>query len=327
MREMTFTAAAREGLTEEMARDASIFVVGQGIGVRGGNFNTTVGLFDLYGPERLRDVGIVERGFTGLCTGAAMAGARPVVDYMFFDFALDALGELINQTAKIQYMSSGRLTMPIVLRGCIGAGGASATHHSGSYYNIFCNMAGFRVVVPTTPRDAKGLLKTAIRSDDPVIFMEHKSLLNTTGLVPDPEADECIPFGQARVARAGSAATVVGIAAMVPKALEAAETLAREGIAIEVIDPRTLAPLDIDTILASIHKTGRLLIADETYGPCGIGGEIAAQVAARGFDDLDAPIMRLNGPQTPIPYSPPLEAAVLPSTAQVAAAIRDLLAE
>jgi 2-oxoisovalerate dehydrogenase E1 component len=327
MRELTFTAAAREGLTEEMARDPSIFVVGQGIGVRGGNFNTTLGLFEQYGPERLRDVSIVERGFTALCTGAAMAGARPIVDYMFFDFALDALGELINQTAKIQYMSSGRLTMPIVLRGCIGAGGASATHHSGSYYNIFCNMAGFRVVVPTTPRDAKGLLKSAVRSDDPVVFMEHKSLLNSKGLVPDPDVDECIPFGQARVARAGSAATVVGIAAMVPKALEAAETLAREGVEIEVIDPRTLAPLDIDTILESVHKTGRLLIVDETYGPCGIGGEIAAQVAARGFDDLDAPIMRLNGPQTPIPYSPPLEASVLPATAQVETAIRELLAE
>src|SRR6185503_19358900 len=195
MREMTFTDAAREGLSEEMARDPRVFVVGEGIGARGGNFNTTTGLFDLYGPERLRDMPIAERGFTGLCTGAAMTGTRPVVDYMFFDFALDALGEIINQTAKIQYMSSGRLSMPIVLRGCIGAGGASATHHSGSYYNLFCNMAGLRVVVPTTPRDVKGLLKSAIRCDDPVVFMEHKSLLSRKGLVPDPEADELIPFG------------------------------------------------------------------------------------------------------------------------------------
>ena len=308
MRELTYTVAAREGLAEEMARDPTIFVVGQGVGARGGNFNTTVGLFDLYGPERLRDVTIAERGFPGICTGAAMTGTRPVVDYMFFDFALDALGELINQTAKIQYMSSGRLKMPIVLRGCIGAGGASATHHSGSYYNLFTNQAGFRVVAPTTPRDAKGLLKTAIRCDDPVIFMEHKSLLNLKGLVPDPEADECIPFGQARIARDGSAATVVAIAGMAPKVLAACDELAREGVEIEVIDPRTLAPLDIDTVLASVHKTGRLLVVDETYAPCGIGAEIAAQVMARGFDDLDAPVMRLNGPQTPIPYSPPLEA-------------------
>src|SRR6187549_2838473 len=195
MREITYTTAAREGLAEEMARDPSIFVVGEGIGARGGNFGTTAGLYELYGPMRLRDTPIAERGFVGLCTGAAMTGSRPIVDFMFVDFALDALGELINQTAKIQYMSSGRLKMPIVLRGCIGAGGASATHHSGSYYNIFTNMAGFRVVVPTTPRDAKGLLKTAIRSDDPVIFMEHKSLLNLKGPVPDEE--ELIPFGKA----------------------------------------------------------------------------------------------------------------------------------
>ena len=172
-RELTFTAAAREGLGEEMARDPSVFVVGEGIGARGGNFNTTTGLFEQYGPERLRDTPIAERGFIGLCTGAAMTGARPVVDFMFFDFMLDALGELINQTAKIQYMSSGRLKMPIVLRGCIGVGRSAATHHSGSYYPIFTNIPGFRVVVPTTPRDAKGLLKTAIRSDDPVLFMEH----------------------------------------------------------------------------------------------------------------------------------------------------------
>ena len=156
MRELTFTAAAREGLAEEMARDATVFVVGEGIGERGGNFNTTTGLYELYGPERLRDTPIVERGFVGMCTGAAMTGTRPVVDFMFFDFILDAMGEMINQTAKIQYMSSGRLKMPIVLRGCIGVGGASATHHSGNYYPIFAHLPGWRVVLPTTPRDAKG---------------------------------------------------------------------------------------------------------------------------------------------------------------------------
>src|SRR5579883_1001413 len=247
MRELTYTAAAREGLAEEMARDSSVFVVGEGIGVRGGNFNTTVGLFDLYGPERLRDTPITERGFTGLCTGAAMVGARPVVDYMFFDFALDALGELINQTAKIQYMSDGRLTMPIVLRGCIGVGNSAATHHSGNYYPIFVHLPGFRVVVPTTPYDVKGLLKTAIRSDDPVVFMEHRAVISLKGPVPDEEY--LIPFGQAKVVRAGQNVTVVGIAAMVHRALQAADELARAGISVEVIDPRTLAPPDIDTIL------------------------------------------------------------------------------
>src|SRR6266852_6396399 len=241
MRELTYTAAAREGLAEEMARDTPI----------------------------------AERGFTGLCTGAAMVGARPVVDYMFFDFALDALGELFNQTAKIQYMSDGRLKMPIVLRGCIGAGGG-ATHHSGSYYPFFVHQPGFRVVLPTTPRDVKGLLKSAIRCDDPVIFMEHRGLLNTKGPVPDEEY--LIPFGQAAIAREGTDVTIVGIAIMVNRALEAAAQLAKEGISVEVIDPRTIAPLDLDTILQSVHKTGRLLVADETYGPCGIGAEIAAQV-------------------------------------------------
>jgi 2-oxoisovalerate dehydrogenase E1 component len=325
MRELTFTEAAREGLSEEMERDPMVFVVGEGIGARGGNFNTTTGLFERFGPERLRDTPISERGFTGLCTGAAMVGARPVVDYMFFDFALDALGELFNQTAKIQYMSDGRLTMPIVLRGCIGVASSAATHHSGSYYPLFVHIPGFRVVVPTTPRDAKGLLKTAIRSDDPVCFMEHRSLLTTRGPVPDEE--ELIPFGQARVARAGSDLTVVGISFMVNQALAAADALAGEGISAEVIDPRTLAPLDIDTILESVHKTGRLLIVDQTFGPCGIGAEIAAQVMDRAFDDLDAPIRRLNGAHTPTPYSPPLEAAVVPNVETIAQAMRDLAAE
>ena len=325
MRELTFTEAAREGLTEEMARDPSVFVVGEGIGARGGNFNTTVGLFERHGAERLRDTPITERGFTGLCTGAAMTGARPVVDYMFFDFALDALGELLNQTSKIQYMSDGRLRMPIVLRGCVGVGHSAATHHSGSYYPIFTNIPGFRVAVPTTPADAKGLLKTAIRSDDPVVFMEHRSLLQTRGPVPDGE--HLVPFGRAAIARAGSDVTVVGITVMVQRALAAADVLAREGVSVEVIDPRTLAPLDLDTILESVHKTGRLLIADESYGPCGIGAEIAAQVADRGFDDLDAPIRRLNGLHTPIPYSPPLEKAVVPDVDAVVRAIRDLRAE
>src|SRR5579871_3127321 len=181
MRELTYTAAAREGLTEEMERDPSIFVMGEGIGARGGNWATTVGLFERFGPWRLRDTPIVERGFTGLCTGAALAGARPVVDFMFLDFLLDAMGEIINQTAKIQYMSGGRLKMPIVFRGAIGVGHSAATHHSGNYYPMLAHVPGLRVVAPATPRDAKGLLKTAIRSDDPVFFLEHKSVLSVKG--------------------------------------------------------------------------------------------------------------------------------------------------
>ena len=325
MPELTYTEAAREALSEEMARDETIFVFGQGIGERGGNFNTTTGLYDLYGPERLRDVPICERGFVGLCAGAAMTGTRPVIDFMFLDFILDSFGELVNQIAKMQYMSSGRLKMPIVLRGCIGVGGAAATHHSGSYYPIFTHLPGFRVVLPTTPYDAKGLFKTALQSNDPVLFLEHKSLLNTRGEVP--EDDYAIPFGQAAVRRQGEHLTVVALTTMVSIALDVAETLALEGISLEVIDPRTTAPLDIETILESVHRTGRLLIIDETFAPCGIGAEIAAQVVDRGFDDLDAPVRRLNGLHVPTPYSAPLEAAVAPKKEDVERAIRDLIAE
>jgi 2-oxoisovalerate dehydrogenase E1 component len=325
MREFTYVEAAREALAEEMARDERIFVVGQGIGPRGGNFKTTTGLFDLYGPERLRDTPICERGFVGLCAGAAMTGTRPVVDFMFLDFILDSFGELVNQIAKIQYMSSGRLKMPIVLRGCIGIGGAGATHHSGNYYSIFSHLPGFRVVLPSNPYDAKGLFKTALRSDNPVLFLEHKSLLNTRGEVP--EEDYAIPFGQASVCRRGEHLTVVALTAMVPLTLEVAKTLAAEGISVEVIDPRTTAPLDIDTVLTSVRRTGRLLIVDETFAPCGIGAEIAAQVVDRAFDVLDAPVRRVNGAHVPTPYSAPLEAAVAPKKEDIERAIRDLMAE
>ncbi len=325
MREITYTEAAREALAEQMAVDPTIFVVGEGVGARGGNFNTTLGLYDQYGPIRLRDTPIVERGFVGMCCGAAMTGSRPVVDFMFIDFILDSMGEMLNQIAKIQYMSSGRLKMPLILRGSVGIGGSAATHHSGSYFPIFVNIPGFRVVVPTTPYDAKGLFKTALTGDDPVLFLEHKLLLSKKG--PVPEGEYFIPFGQAHVAREGTQATVVAVGLMVHKTLEACEMLAAEGISIEVIDPRTLAPLDIDTILKSVHKTGRLLIVDETFAPCGIGAEISAQVMERGFDDLDAPVARLNGLHTPTPYSPALEAAVVPNREKIVQAIRDLLAE
>ena len=325
MRELTFTAAAREGLSEEMARDPAVFVMGEGIGERGGNWATTVGLYETYGPWRLRDTPISERGFTGLCTGAALVGGRPIVDFMFLDFLLDAMGEIINQTSKMQYMSMGRLTMPLVFRGSIGVGFASATHHSGNYYPMLARVPGLRVVVPSTPRDAKGLLKTAIRSDDPVFFLEHKAVLNLKG--PVPEDEYLIPFGEAAVAREGTDVSVVTVALMVHRTLEVAAALAGEGISVEVIDLRSVAPLDIETILASVHKTGRLLIVDEDYGPFGVGAEIAAQVMARAFDDLDAPVARLNGAFAPVPYSPPLEAAMQPDAARIERTIRDVLAE
>lgn len=325
MREITFIEATREALDSAMEKDPTIFVVGEGIGARGGNFNTTLGLYEKYGPARLRDTPIAERGFVGMCTGAAMTGTRPIVDFMFIDFILDAMGELINQMSKIQYMSSGRLKMPLMLRGCIGVGGAAATHHSGNYAPIFMHIPGFRVVMPSNAYDAKGLFATALQCNDPVFFLEHKSLIFTKGEVPEEEYT--IPFGKARIAQEGDAATVVTISSMVPKSLDAAAKLAKEGIHIEVIDLRTVAPLDINTVLESVHKTGRLLIVDETFQPCGIGAEVAAQVMAQGFDDLDAPITRLNGVHTPVPYSPPLETAIVPNRDTIEQALRDLLAE
>jgi 2-oxoisovalerate dehydrogenase E1 component len=324
-RELTFMKATLEALTEEMARNPKIFVMGEGIGKRGGNFATTTGLFALHGPERLRDTPICERGFVGLAGGAAMTGTRPVVDFMFADFVLDGVGEIVNQIAKMQYMSSGRLKMPVLMRGCIGIGHNAATHHSGSYYSMYAHFPGLRVVVPSSPRDAKGLLKTALTCDDPVLFLEHRELMTVKG--PVPEEEYFIDFGQAAIVREGSDITVVALALMVHKTLAACEALAKEGISVELIDPRTVAPLDVDTILRSVAKTGRLLIVDEDFAHCGVSAEIAAQLADRGFDDLDAPIRRLNGKPSPTPYSPTLEAAVVPNVEVIAQAIRELCAE
>ena len=324
-REISFAAATVEALDFEMARNPGIFVFGEGIGVRGGNFATTVGLFAKYGAERLRDTPICERGFVGLGCGAAMTGARPVIDFMFVDFLNDAFGELINQIAKMQYMSSGRLRMPILLRGCIGIGHSAATHHSGSYHSIYSHIPGLRVVVPSTPYDAKGLLTRALRCDDPVLFLEPRELMASKGPVPVESYE--IEFGKARVAREGRDLTIVAIALMVQRSLAAAEVLAKEGVSIEVIDPRTVSPLDTATILASVKRTGRLLIVDEAFAPCSLGAEIAARVADAGFDDLDAPIRRLNGAFCPTPYSPSLEKVVTPQVEDVVRAIRELLAE
>jgi 2-oxoisovalerate dehydrogenase E1 component len=317
--------ASLEALTSAMAADSKIFVMGEGVGKRGGNFKTTIGLYDRFGADRLCDTPICERGFVGLGGGAAMIGTRPVIDFMFADFILDAVGEILNQIAKMRYMSSGRLKMPILLRGCVGIGHSAATHHSGNYYPMYAHFPGLRVVLPSNPADAKGLLLHALRCDDPVLFLEPRELLTLKG--PVPEGDYEIPFGEASVLRTGSDVTVVALALMAQHALKAADTLASEGLSVEVIDPRTIAPLDVETVLTSVAKTGRLLIVDEAFAPFGVGAEIAAQIADRGFDELDAPIRRLNGLHTPTPYSPPLEAAVVPNVAEITRAIRDLLDE
>src|SRR5207244_4295502 len=228
------------------------------------------------------DSPISGRGFVGLGGGAAATGSRPVIDFMFADFVLDGVGEILNQIAKMQYMSSGRLKMPILLRGCIGIGHSAATHHSGNYYPMFAHIPGLRVVVPSMPFDAKGLFLHALRCDDPVLFLEHREILSIKGTVPTDDYE--IPFGQAAVVREGYDITVVALALMVHQTLKVCPGLEKDGVSVELINPRTVAPLDIDTIAASVAKTGRLLIVDEAFAPCGIGAEIAAQLIDRGFD-------------------------------------------
>ena len=324
-RQLTFVAATLEALDQAMAADPKIFVMGEGIGERGGNFRTTFGLQAKYGGDRLCDTPICERGFVGLACGAAMTGTRPIIDFMFIDFINDSFGEIVNQIAKMQYMSSGRLKMPVLLRGCGGVGHSAATHHSGMYHSIYSHIPGLRVVLPSNPYDAKGLMAYALRSDDPVLFLEHRELMQTKGHVPTEHYE--IPFGQARVHRPGTDVTVVALSLMVQHALQAAEQLTAEGTSVEVIDPRTVSPLDIDTILKSVSKTGRMLVVDEAFGPCGFASEIAAQVSDAGFDDLDAPIKRLHGAQAPTPYAPTLEQAVVPNIQRITQAIRDLVKE
>jgi 2-oxoisovalerate dehydrogenase E1 component len=324
-RPISFVAATLEALDHAMATDPSIFVMGEGIGVRGGNFTTTQGLYAKYGETRLCDTPICERGFVGLACGAGMTGTRPIIDFMFIDFINDAFGEIVNQIAKMQYMSSGRLAMPVLLRGCGGVGHSAATHHSGLYHSIYSHIPGLRVVLPATPYDAKGLMATALRCNDPVLFLEHRELMQLKGHVPTEPYE--LPFGKARIHRPGTDVTVVAISLMVQHALKAAEQVAADGISVEVLDPRTVSPLDLESILTSVSKTGRILIVDEAFGPCGIASEIAAQVADAGFDDLDAPIKRLHGAHAPTPYAPTLEHAVVPNVEQIVQAILDLVRE
>ena len=257
--------------------------------------------------------------------GAAVSGTRPVIDFMFIDFINDSFGELVNQIAKMRYMSSGRLNVPILLRGCIGIGHSAATHHSGSYHSIYSHIPGLRVVLPSTPYDAKGLFAHALRSLDPVLFLEHRELMAIRGPVPQQWYE--IPFGKGVVARQGRDVTVVAFALMRHRALEAAGRLESENISVEVIDPRTASPLDLETILQSVSKTGRLLVVDEAFGPCGIASEIAARVADHGFNDLDAPVKCMSGAFTPTPYSPTLETVLVPNVESIQSAIRQLLDE
>ncbi|MBO9335168.1 MAG: alpha-ketoacid dehydrogenase subunit beta [Roseiflexus sp.] len=323
MRELTYAQALREALIEEMDRNPDIILLGEDIGVYGGVFKVTDGLLARYGPERVRETPISEAGFTGVAIGLAMTGKHPMVEIMFMDFIWVAADPIFNQAAKMRYMSGGRVEVPLVIRTQQGGGRGNGAQHSQSLESIFTHIPGLKVVLPATPYDAKGLLKAAFRDRNPVVFIEHKMLYNTKG--PVPAEDYVIPLGQADIKRTGSDVTVVSLSRTVLHALEAADELAKEGISVEVIDLRCTVPLDLETILTSVCKTNRLVIAHESHRRLGIGAEIAALVQEHAFDYLDAPIVRVGAMDVPIPCSAPLESAVLPGKENIIAAIKQLL--
>src|SRR5215212_9197937 len=314
-----------EALREEMRRDERVFVFGEDVAVWGGGgiFGVTKGLVDEFGPERVRDTPISEEAIGALAVGAAATGTRPVAEIMYVDFLGLSMEPITNQAAKMRYMFGGKITLPMVIRAQQGGGRGNAAQHSQSLEAWFAHIPGLKVCVPSTPADAKGLLKTAIRDDNPVIFLEHKKLYFIKGPVPD--GDYTIPMGLADIKRPGDAATVVGIQVMVNEALDAAEDLQQEGISIEVIDPRTVSPLDCDTIIESVKRTGRLIVAHQAYEQLGIGAEIVARVQEAAFDYLDAPIQRVAGKSVPIPYNEILERAALPGKEEIIAAVKKVL--
>ncbi len=322
-RELTFVQALNEAMHQEMERDESVFIMGEDVALTGGIFGTTKGLLDRFGPERVRDTPISEASFCGMGVGAAIAGMRPIVEIQIFDFVTFMMDMIVNQAAKFRYMNGGRHTVPIVIRGPQGGGIRLAAQHSQSLEAWFAHVPGLVVIAPSTPYDAKGLLTAAIRDDNPVMFLEHKMLyLGATG--PVPEEPYAIPIGKADVKRAGRDVTVIATQNMVARALAAATALEREGISVEVIDPRTLRPLDTETILASVRKTHRLVIAHEGWKTGGFGAEVAALVAEHALDDLDAPILRAAGLDVPMPYNDALEREVIPSQERITDAIRSL---
>lgn len=320
MRTITCRQAVNEALREELARDPMVVMIGEDIGPYGGNFKVTEGLWREFGDARVLDTPISENGICGVGLGLAITGMRPIVEVMFSDFTANAMDQLVNQAAKARYMSGGQVSTSMVVRTVIGGGRSSAAQHSQSLHAWFMHVPGFKVAIPSTPYDLKGLLKTAVRMDDPVMFFEHKMAYNLQGEVPDGEW--LIEFGKADVKRAGTDVTVVATSLMVMRALAAAERLEQEGISVEVVDPRTLVPLDIGTIAASVKKTGRVVIADEGHVTCGVGAEIAAQIAYDCFDYLDAPIERVGTLDVPIPFSPPMENYVVPSEDDIVYAVK-----
>lgn len=324
MRKITYRDALREALREEMAKDNSIFIIGEDVGrYWKGAFKVTKGLAEEFGDERVRDTPISESAIVGVAAGAAITGMRPVAEIMFGDLSTLAMDQIANQAAKLRYMFGGQTSVPMVIRMPFGAGVNIAAHHSQSLEAWFVHTPGLEIAMPSTPYDAKGLLKTAIRNDNPVMFFEHKLLYPIEG--PVPEEEYTVPFGVADVKRDGEDVTLVATLYMVHKALAVAERLSKQGIDLEVIDPRTLFPLDKKTLINSVKKTGRIAIVTEDCKTGGVSAEIAAIVAEEALDYLDAPIKRVAEPDTPIPFSPPLEQFVLPDEERIIKAVKEIV--
>jgi acetoin:2,6-dichlorophenolindophenol oxidoreductase subunit beta len=315
MREITFGKAVNEAIAEEMRRDPAVFMIGEDIAEAGTTFKVLKGLVEEFGRQRIIDTPISEAGFAGIGVGAAMTGMRPIVDIMFGDFITLTMDQMVNQAAKILYMSGGKLKVPMVFRTTLGATRRSGAQHSQSLHAWLCHAPGLKVVLPSTPYDAKGLMKSAIRDDNPVVVFEDKMLFQQKG--PVPEEEYTLPFGVADIKRQGSDITLVGTSSMVQVALEAAECLAALDISAEVIDPRTLKPLDVETLIASAKKTSRAIVIDEGHLSYGVTAELASIIADGAFYYLDAPVKRLGAMDVPVPFSPPLEDATVPTPVQV----------
>lgn len=312
MREITYSEAIREAMSEEMRANPSVFLMGEDVGVFNGVWGVSAGMLEEFGHERVRDTAISEINIIGSGLGAALVGMRPIVEIMFGDFLMCAGDQLVNQVAKARFMSGGKANVPLTIRVTTGAPGSSGAQHSQSPESWFMNIPGLKIVVPATPADAKGLLKTAMRGEDPVLFFEHKMLYALTGPVPE-DPDFMVPFGEASILKEGKDVTIIGVGFMVQTALAAAKQLAGQGVDAEVIDPRTLVPLDKNTLIKSVAKTGRVVIVHEAHKRAGPGAEIAAMLAEEAIEYLDGPIMRIGAVNVPLPYSPELENHVLPN--------------
>mgnify|MGYP001273757850 CR=1 FL=1 len=322
IREIAFREAICEAMTEEMRRDESVILIGEDVGKSGGIFKCSEGLWEEFGSDRVLDAPISEAGYVGLSVGAAMTGMRPIAELMFGDFSLLTMDQLVNQAAKIRYMTGGQCKVSLTLRLSMGAGRSSAAQHSQSLHALFAHIPGLKVAIPSCPGDAKGLLKSAIRDDNPVLFFEDKMMYNDVG--PVPEQDYVIPLGQADVKRAGSDITLVATSSMVGLSLQAADALAEDGVDAEVVDVRTLYPLDADTLVESAKKTGYAIIIDEGAARYGVTGELASVIQERAFDWLDGPVLRIGAADVPIPFSPVLELPTIPDVDGIIGAVRSL---